>query len=59
MTPNKILILKVKARSQHASTLKQKNSAPLRQFSTFETIKSEEVEHKIVLVILNNSLCAK
>ena len=29
------------------------------RFSTFETIKSEEVEHKIVLVILNNSLCAK
>ena len=28
------------------------------RFSTFETIKSEEVEHKIVLVILNNSLCA-
>ena len=31
----------------------------LIRFSTFETIKSEEVEHKSVLVFLNNSLRAK
>ena len=31
----------------------------LTRFSTFETIKSEEVEHKSVLKFLNNSLCAK
>ena len=31
----------------------------LTRFSTFETIKSEEVEQKSVLKFLNNSLCAK
>ena len=31
----------------------------LIRFSTFETIKSEEVEHKSVLKFLNNSLRAK
>ena len=29
------------------------------RFSTFETIKSEEVEQNSVLKFLNNSLCAK
>ena len=31
----------------------------LTRFSTFETIKSDEVEHKSVLKFLNNSLRAK
>jgi len=31
----------------------------LTRFSTFETIKSEEVEHKSVLKFLSNSLRAK